>query len=46
MFFEGNEIRALSKCKIKEEEILIFSLDENLDDFDRTAILLKKPQIL
>ena len=46
MFFEGNEISAVRKLKIKEEDILIFSIDENLDEFDRAAILLKKPQIL
>ena len=40
MFFEGNEISALKKRKIKEEDILVYSLDENLDDFDRAATLL------
>lgn len=37
MFFEGNEINALGKRKIKEEDLIFFSLDENLDEFNRAA---------
>ena len=40
MFFEGNEISALRKRKFKEEDMLMFSLDENLDEFDRAVCLL------
>jgi hypothetical protein len=33
MFFEGNEINALRKRKFREEDLILFSIDEKLDDF-------------
>ena len=42
MFFEGNEISALRKRKVHEEDLVLLSIDESLDEFNRTLKLLAK----
>jgi len=40
MFFEGNEINALRKKRLKDEDLIIYSMDENIDEFHRIFKLL------
>ena len=42
MFFEGNEMKAIRKQKVKEEDMLLLSVDEGLDEFERASVLLQK----
>lgn len=42
MFFEGNEISALRRRKVRDEDLILLSVDENLDEFSRTLKLLAK----
>ena len=42
MFFEGNEISALRKRRVKDEDLLLLSMEENIDELQRTQKLLNK----
>jgi len=41
-FFEGNEIQNLKKKRVDEKEIVLLSIDESLDEFQRALCLLSK----
>jgi hypothetical protein len=42
MSFEGNEMSALRKRRVKEEDLLLLSMEDNLDEFTRAQKLLHK----
>ena len=42
MFIEGNEISRLKRRKVATDELILFSLPENVTNFNRTVMLLQK----